>query len=110
HEIFERLKLARQLPTKRRADFRVALRFLTARLKTRHSIVLISDLVDIVGDQASIEFKLLGGLAWKHDVIVLVLDDPDEFRLPGSLGFVRISNMETGEQTVISARKTRLIR
>ena len=110
HEIFERLKLARQFPTKRRADFRVALRFLAARLKTRHSIVLISDLVDIVGDQESIEFKLLGRLAWKHDLIVLVLDDPDEFNLRGRLGFVRISNMETGAQTVISARKTRLIR
>lgn len=110
HEIFGRIQLAREFPSRRRADFSVALRFLAARLKTRHSIVLISDFVDIVGDQHSIDFRLLSRVAWKHDVVVLVLDDPDEFRLPGRLGFVRISNMETGEQTVISARKTRLIR
>ena len=110
HEMFGRLQLARQFPSKRRADFSVALRFLAARLKTRHSIVLISDLVDVVGDQESIDFTLLSRVAWKHDVIVLVLDDPDEFSLPWRLGFVRISNMETGEQTLISARKTRLIR
>jgi uncharacterized protein (DUF58 family) len=110
HEIFRRLRLARQFPSSRRADFSVALRFLAARLKTRHSIVLISDFVDLIGDQQSIDFKLMSRVAWKHDVTVLVLDDPDEFRFPGRLGFVRIANMETGEQTVISARKARLIR
>ena len=110
HEIFGRLRLARQFPSNRRADFSVALRFLAARLKTRHSIVVISDFVDQVGDQQSIDFKLLSRVAWKHDLTVLVLDDPDEFRLPGRLGFVRIANLETGEQTVISARKARLIR
>ena len=110
HQIFEKLELARQFPSKRTADFSLALRFLTTRLKTRTSIVLVSDLVDIISDPESIDFKLMSRLAWKHDVVVLILDDPDEFELPGRLGFVRISNMETGEQTVIAARKTPAIR
>ena len=109
-EIFEKLRVAREFPSKRRADFSVALQFLAARLKTRHSIVLISDLVDITNDEESIDFKLLTRLAWKHELTVLILDDPDEFRMPGRLGYVRIANMETGEQTVISARKAPLIR
>jgi hypothetical protein len=110
HEIFDRLELARTASVRRGADFSVALRFLAARLRTRHSIVLISDLADIVGDPESVDSRLLSRLASKHDVTLLVLDDPDEFSLRGRVGFVRTSNMETGEQTVISARKARLIR
>jgi uncharacterized protein (DUF58 family) len=110
HEIFERLELARQFPEKRRADFSVALRFLAARLRTRHSIILLSDFVDVGGDPESVDVKLLSRLASKHDLTALVLDDPDEFRLRRRVGFLRTSNMETGEQTVISARKARLIR
>lgn len=108
-EIFDRLHLARQFPSRHRADVSVALRYLAARLKMRHSIVVISDVVDLVNDPTSIDFSLLRRLASKHDVVTLILDDPDEFRVPGGFGFVRTSNMETGEQTVISARKARMI-
>jgi uncharacterized protein (DUF58 family) len=97
HEIFDRLELARTASVRRGADFSVALRFLAARLRTRHSIVLISDLADIVGDPDSVDSRLLSRLASKHDVTLLVLDDPDEFSLRGRVGFVRTSNMETGE-------------
>ena len=38
-------------------------------------------------------------------MIFLLLDDPDEFRVKSRLGHIRISDMETGKQTVISARK-----
>jgi uncharacterized protein (DUF58 family) len=110
HEIFERLELARTYSVKRQADFSVALRFLAARLRSRHSLVVISDLADVVGDPDTLDMRLLSRLASKHDVTLLVLDDPDEFRFRGRVGFVRTSNMETGEQTVISARKARLIR
>ena len=110
HEIFDRLELARQYPSSRVADFSVPLNYLAARLKTRHSIVLVSDLVDVVGNPESVDFTLLGRLASKHDVLILVLDDPDEFTFPGRLGSVRISNIETGEQTVIPTRKGRAIR
>ena len=110
HEIFDRLQFAREYPSSRPADLSVALRFLAARLKTRHSIVFISDLVDLIGDHEAIDFKLMGRLAWKHDVTVLVLDDPDEFNVSGRFGFLRIANMESGRQTVIAVRKTRAIR
>ena len=110
HQIFEKLRLEREFPSKRRADFSVALHFMAARLKTRHSIVLVSDLVDLVNDQESIDFTLLSRLAWKHDLVVLILDDPHEYQVRRRFGYIRISNMETGEQTVISARKAAAIR
>ncbi len=110
HRIFEKLELERQFPTKRAADFSVALRFMAARLKMRHSLIVISDVVDLVNDQDAIDFKMLRMLAAKHDMMMLIVDDPDEFRVRSRLGYIRISDMETGKQTVISARKAAAIR
>ncbi len=110
HRIFEKLELERQFPTKRAADFSVALRFMAARLKMRHSVIVISDVVDLVNDQDAIDFKMLRMLAAKHDMMMLIVDDPDEFRVRSRLGYIRISDMETGKQTVISARKAGAIR
>ena len=110
HRIFEKLELERQFPAKRAADFSVALRFMAARLKMRHSVIVISDVVDLVNDQDAIDFKMLRMLAAKHDMMMLIVDDPDEFRVRSRLGYIRISDMETGKQTVISARKAGAIR
>ena len=110
HQIFEKLKLEREFPTKRRADFSVALKFMMTHLKMRHSVVLISDLVDLINDQDSIDFKLLSVLAAKHDMMALILDDPAEFKVKSRFGYIRISDMESGRQTVISVRKAGAIR
>ena len=110
YQIFEKLKLQRKFPTKRRADFSVPFHFMAARLKTRHSVIMISDLVDMINDRESIDFKRLRMLSSKHDMIMLILDDPQEFRVRSPLGYIRISDMETGKQTVISARKVKAIR
>ena len=110
HQIFEKLKLERQFPEKRPAHLRVALDFMLARLKMRHSVILLTDLVDMVNDPDAVDYKRLRTVASKHDMIVLILDDPEEFSVKSRLGYIRISNMETGKQTVISARKAGAIR
>ena len=110
HQIFQKLKLAREFQTKRRADFTVAFNFIAARLKSRHSIVLISDMVDLVNNHELVDFKLLRMMASKHDMMMLILDDPKEFAVKSRLGYIRISDMETGKQTVISSRKAGAIR
>ena len=109
-QIFEKLKLQREFPERRAANFGVPLRFIASRLKVRHTIMLVSDVVDLVNDRDSIDFKLLATLAAKHDMMMLILDDPDEFNFRSRLGYVRIADMETGRQTVISARKAGDIR
>ncbi len=110
HQIFEKLKLERQFPEKRPAHLRVAIDFMLARLKMRHSVILLTDLVDMVNDPDAVDYKRLRTVASKHDMIVLILDDPEEFSVKSRLGYIRISNMETGKQTVISARKAGAIR
>ena len=109
-QIFERLEFQRQFPTRRGADFSVPFLFMASRLKNRHSIIVLSDVVDLVNDQSAIDFKLVRLLAAKHDMIVLILDDPEEFTVRSRLGYIRIADMETGKQTVISARKAGAIR
>ena len=110
HQIFEKLKLERQFPEKRPAHLRVAIDFMLARLKMRHSVILLTDLVDMVNDPDAVDYKRLRTVASKHDMIVLILDDPEEFNVKSRLGYIRISDMETGKQTVISARKAGAIR
>jgi|TARA_B100000315_G_scaffold178679_1_gene167344 uncharacterized protein (DUF58 family) len=109
-QIFEKMKLEREFPTRRTAHLKVALDFMIARLKMRHSVIVLTDLVDLVNDPDAIDFKVLSTLASKHDMMVLILDDPEEFRVKSRLGYIRISDMETGKQTVISARKAGAIR
>jgi uncharacterized protein (DUF58 family) len=109
HMIFDTLRHARAYPSRRQARFSVALD-VWARLKTRHSIVVISDLVDLTNDQESIDFRQLSRLGAKHDIMILILDDPDEFRVRSRLGQIRIEDMETGAQTVIPARKAAAVR
>ena len=109
-QIFEKLKLQREFPERRAADFTVPFRFIASRLKVRHTVIVISDVVDLVNDRESIDFKLLSTLAAKHDMMMLILDDPDEFNLRSRWGYVRIADMESGRQTVISARRAGDIR
>ena len=109
-QIFEKLKLERDFPTRRKADFAVPLGFMASRLKMRHSIILISDLVDVINKPDSVDLKLLRMLASKHDMMVFILDDPQEFEVKSRLGYIRIADMETGKRTVISARKAGAIR
>ena len=109
-QIFEKMELEREFPTRRQAHLKVALDFMIARLKMRHSVIVLSDLVDLVNDPDAVDFKRLRTLGSKHDMMMLILDDPDEFRVRSRLGYIRISDMETGKQTVISARKAGAVR
>ena len=109
-QIFEKLRFEREFPSRRQAEFSVPLKFMASRLKARHSIIVLSDMVDLLNEPESIDFKLLRMLASKHDMMFFFLDDPDEFKVRSRLGYIRISDMETGKQTVISARKANAIR
>ena len=108
--IFEKVEFEREYPTRRKTDLSIPLNLLASRLRLRHSLVIISDLVDLLNEPDSIDFRLLGRLASKHDMIVLILDDPEEFVVRSRLGYVRTTNMETGEEVVMSARRAAAVR
>ena len=61
-QIFEKLALEREYPTRRKADFAVPLAFMASRLKMRHSVIVVSDFVDLLNDVESVDFKRLGCL------------------------------------------------
>ena len=109
-QIFEKLALQREFPARRTADFSVPLLFMASRLKMRHSVIVISDVVDMLNNPEAVDFKLLRMLASKHDMMFFILDAPEEFKVRRPLGYIRISDMETGKQPVISARKAGAIR
>jgi hypothetical protein len=109
HMIFDKLRHEREYPSQRRARFAVPLE-VVAGLKTRHSLVFITDLVDLVNAPETIDYGLLRRLATKHEIVLLILDDPTEFRVRSRLGHIRVADMETGEQTVIPARKAAAVR
>ena len=52
-KIFEKLQLEREFPSRRKADFSVAIDFLVSRLKMGHSVIVISDFVDFVNNRRS---------------------------------------------------------
>ena len=108
--IFEKVEFEREYPTRRKTDLSIPLNLLANRLRLRHSLVIISDLVNLLNEPDSIDFRLLGRLASKHDMIVLILDDPEEFVVRRRLGYVRTTNMETGEEVVMSVRRAAAVR
>ena len=109
-QIFEKLALQREFPARRTAESSEPFHFMASRLKMRHSVIVISDVVDMLNNPEAVDFKLLRMLASKHDMMFFILDDPEEFKVRSPLGYIRISDMETGKQTVISARKAGAIR
>jgi uncharacterized protein (DUF58 family) len=109
HMIFDKLRHEREYPSTRRARFAAPLE-VAAGLKTRHSLVFITDLVDLINEPDAIDYRLLGRLASKHEIVLLILDDPGEFRIRSRLGHIRVANMETRQQTVIPARKAAAVR
>ena len=107
--IFERVELERKLKERRKTDFSAMADFLSTRVRTRHSIIVISDFIEFMNDGSVVDPDLLRHLSSKHDILFVFLDDPGEFAAKGKLGYVRVSNIETGEQAVISLRKLKQI-
>jgi uncharacterized protein (DUF58 family) len=90
------LRLIRDLlttqPTHKGTDIAVALRMANRSLKRRSIIFLLSDMLTPIDSYAT-ELSLL---AYHHDVIVLVFNDPLERSLP-DVGLARMEDAETGE-------------
>lgn len=93
-----------------RADMNIPLHFLYRKYKSRHLIVLLSDFVDVINDQTSINWELLQMAAAKHDIIALVLHDADEFKWDRASGMVTVRNPESGHLEQIKGSRGLKIR
>lgn len=95
------LRIIRELlefePTKKGTDIGEALRFLTNAIKRRCTAFLLSDLIDMDGDARPRYEEALKIAVNRHDISVVSVYDPRERELP-DVGFIRISDAETGKE------------
>lgn len=73
---------------------------------TRHFVIILSDFISI--DHIP-NRQILEDLASYHEVVFIFLDDPNEFGIARGQGFIRVEDIETGRQNIISRRKFREI-
>ena len=99
------LRVIRELlfaePRRARTDIGAAARFLRNVTKKRSVVFLLSDFLGS-GFEAP-----LRGLALKHDVIALVLNDPREHELP-AVGIVALEDAETGDLRYVDTAALRV--
>ena len=86
------------------------IQFLAERFSARRAIIVISDFVDVINRSSELDYKLLQRLAIKHDLMFLILDDPQEFALKHRWGALRTRDIESGKIEIIPLRKMKKIR
>lgn len=86
-------------PTPSRTLLIPALRHLTATLKTMSIVAIVSDFMTADSVFESPELRLL---AARHDVLAIVVEDPADAALPASRGFMRVRDVESGEEVVLA--------
>ncbi|MBI2065103.1 MAG: hypothetical protein HYT62_03575, partial [Candidatus Yanofskybacteria bacterium] len=69
-------------------------------------LIVISD---FIGVEEIVRSPILQDISSQHEVIFVFLDDPLEFAVNRGPGSIRIENIESGEQLVVTRRKYRQI-
>jgi uncharacterized protein (DUF58 family) len=85
-------------PERPRTAILPAVRQMTSRLKAMSVLFLLSDFVTDEDLFGSAEMRIL---AARHDVILVVVEDPVELALPPGRGFLRVRDVERGADTVV---------
>ncbi|MEO6214222.1 MAG: DUF58 domain-containing protein [Vicinamibacterales bacterium] len=76
-----------------------ALRHLLATLKTMSIVAIVSDFITADRVFESVELRML---AARHDVLAIIVEDPAEAALPDSRGFLRVKDVESGEEVLLA--------
>ncbi len=87
---------------KSKTDFFAVLDFIRKSFNRSCFIPVISDFVDF---EKVVDSPLLRLVSAKHELIFIFLDDPLEFLVAKGVGHIRIEDMESGNQVVVSRRK-----
>ncbi len=87
---------------KKETDFFTALDFIRRSFNRPCFIPVISD---FVGFEKAASSSLLRTVASRHELLFIFLDDPLEFTASNGIGYLRVENVETGEQSIVSRRK-----
>lgn len=87
---------------KSKTDFFAALDFIRRSFNRPCFIPVISDFVDF---EKVADSSLLRVVVAKHEMIFIFLDDPLEFLAAEGVGQIRMEDIESGSQSVVSRRK-----
>lgn len=93
---------AKKKVQKDKTDFFVALDFVRRSFSRPCLIPVISD---FVGFEKVLDSSLLRMMASKHEMVFIFLDDPSEFLGAKGFGQIRIEDIESGGQFIVSRRK-----
>lgn len=86
-------------------DFSQALDFFSRQYGHRRCFLIV--ISDFIGFSLEENRSFLKDLLAQHEAVFLFLDDPAEFTQAGRWGYIRMENIETGEQFSIAAKKFR---
>lgn len=92
---------------RRGTDFNPILKLLINRFSGSCTIFLFSD---FVGCETIADSPLFGMAAAKHELVCVILDDPEEYSVRGRFGTVTIQDRETGELTKVPVRHFRRVK
>ena len=86
---------------RKKTDFDKAFRFFSERYANNQCFVVA--ISDFIGVEEFANSQILKDVANQHEVVFIFLDDPEEFKFSGP-GYIKMENMETGEQISVSRR------
>ena len=87
---------------KKETNFFTALDFIRKSFNRPCFIPVISD---FVGFEKVASSSLLRTVASRNELLFIFLDDSQEFHTGNGMGYLRVENIETGEQSIVSRRK-----
>ena len=114
YKFFEGLEKDGKGPLKREGTgFKRAFEFFASRYGGKNPFLIV--ISDFVGAEELVNSQLLKDTSSHNEIVFLFLDDPDEFNVTSWLsrifritfGYLRIRNIESGKQSVVSIRKWR---
>ncbi len=104
YKFFEGIEGDGRGPLKRgETNFQKAFEFFSSKYVNKHCCLIV--LSDFVGAEEFFTSQMLHDVSNQHEVVFLFLDDPKEFNINRTFGYLRTQSIETGETVVVSLRK-----
>lgn len=80
--------------SRRGTNFNLILKLITSRFSGSCTVFLFSD---FVGSENIAASPLFGMVATKHELVCVIVDDPQEYAAKGFFGTITVQDLETGE-------------
>lgn len=95
-----------------RTNVNEAIYFISARVRRQCSVVILSDFSDVINGEYELDFQSIELLAARYNwnVLVIFLDDPQEFNWKRNGGIVTVKNIESGKRVAIKSWRTSKIK